>query len=69
MLLCCLFLVSVSVMFHLMFVKIHLVRFRLLRGHRLEKSCSLGWPYVLIGYLSVCNSYLPVLVLMMGFGF
>ena len=36
MVLCCLFLVSVSVMFHLMFVKINLVRFRLLRGHRWE---------------------------------
>ena len=48
MVLCCLFLVSVSVTVHLMFVKI--VRFRLLRGHYLGKSCSLGWPYVLFAF-------------------
>ena len=32
---------SVSVIFHLMYVQIILVRFRLLRGHLLGKSCSL----------------------------
>ena len=40
--LCCLFLVSVSVTFHLMFVNTILVRFGFLSGHLLGKSCSLG---------------------------
>ena len=33
--------------FHLMFVHIILVRFRLLSDHLLGKICSLGLPYVL----------------------
>ena len=40
--------VRVSVTFHLMFVHNILVRFGLLSGYLLGKSCPLGWPYVLI---------------------
>ena len=59
--------VTVSVMFHLMFVIIHLVRFGLLSGHLLGNSCPLGWPYVLIVF---GNFYLfPILDLRSGFGF
>ena len=36
------FVVSLSVTFPFMFVNIILVRFRLLSGHLLGKSCSLG---------------------------
>ena len=48
--------VRVSVTFHLMFVHIILVRFRLLSDHLLGKSCSLGLPYVLFvfGNLYFC---------------
>ena len=42
------FRVRVSVMFHLMFVIILLVRFGLLSGHLLGNSCPLGWSFVLI---------------------
>ena len=41
----------VSVTFHLLFIHIILVLFRLLSGQRLRRSCSLGWPYVLFVYL------------------
>ena len=45
-------------------------RFGLLSGHVLGNSCPLGWPYVLIVFLSVCDFYLfPILVLRVGFGF
>ena len=37
--------------FHLLFVHIILVRFRLLSGHLLGKSCSLDCPYVLFVFL------------------
>ena len=52
--------VRVSVMFHLMFVLILLVRFGLLSGYLLGKSCPLGWPYVLIVFcLFVIFIYFP----------
>ena len=57
-------------MFHLTCVYIILVRFRLLSGHLLENSCSLGWSYVLFCILTICNiMYFPVLVLRDEFGF
>ena len=52
--------VRVSVMFHLMFVHILLVRFGLLSGHLLGNSCPLGLPYVLIVFcLFVFFVYFP----------
>ena len=62
--LCCLFLVSrVSVTFHLMCVYIIFVWFRLLSDHHLGKSCSLGWPFVLI------VNWLFVTLVIFRFGF
>ena len=49
--------------FHLMCVRIILVRFRLLSGHLLGNSCSLGWPYVLFVF------WLFVILVMTRFGF
>ena len=52
--------VRVSGTFHLMCVHIILVRFGLLGGHILGKSCLLGWPYVLFVFFTICNfSYFP----------
>ena len=49
--------------FHLMCVRIILVRFRLLSCHLLGNSCSLGWPYVLFVF------WLFVILVMTRFGF
>ena len=54
--------VRVSVTFHLIFVHIILVRFRLLNGHFLGNSCSLGLPYVLFVFC------LFVILVISGFG-
>ena len=46
--------------FHLLFIHIILVLFRLLSCQRLGRSCSLGWPYVLFVFLLfaiLVNSY------------
>ena len=54
---------SFTLCFFHMFVHIILVRFRLLSGHPLRKSCSLGWPYVHF-------IFLPFLILfIISFGF
>ena len=44
-----------SVTFHLTYVIIILVRFRLLSGHLLGNSCSFGYSYVLFCILTICN--------------
>ena len=52
--------VRVSVTFHLTCVHIILVRFRLLSGHLLGNSFSLGRAYALFRILTICNiSYFP----------
>ena len=64
------FCVRVSVTFPFTSVHIILVRVRLLSGHLLGNSCSLGWPYVNFCILTICNiSLFPVLVLRAGFWF
>ena len=42
------FVVRVSVTFHLMFVHYTLIRFGLLSGHLLEKSYPFSWPCVFV---------------------
>ena len=59
--------VSVSVMFNLIFVNYTFSSVWV--AEFLGNSCPLGWPYVLIVFLSICDIYLfPVLVLRAGFG-
>ena len=61
--------VRVSVMFHLMFFIILLVRFWLLSGDLLGNSCTLGWQLFSLSFV-ICYIYLsPVLVLRAGSGF
>ena len=71
MVLCCLSLVSVLVTYHLMFVQIIFVGFRLLSGHVLGKSCPLGWLYICsFCIVSICIfCYFAVFVLRVGFWF
>ena len=47
--------VRVLVTFHLVFVHIIFVRFRLLSGHLLGKSCSLGLTICSLCTLTICN--------------
>ena len=56
--------------FHLMFVHIIVVRFGLLSGHLLGKSCSLGLPCVLFEFDYLWFWLFPILVFSgAGFGF
>ena len=61
--------VRISVTFHLMFVHIFLVRFVLLSGHLLGKSCSLGSPFVLCVFLPYVILVISRLAMRVGFGF
>ena len=49
-------------MFLYLFI-ILLVRFLLLSGHFLGKSCALGWPFVLIVFCLFVFNLFPILVL------
>ena len=61
--------VSVSFTLHVCVFILFVVRFGLLSGHFLGKSCSLGWPYVLFVFWLFVILVISHLVLRVGLGF